>query len=231
MSIYDNYMDIVEKIERAAQSVGKNAKDINLVGATKMQSAQRINEAISAGLRTIGENRVQEFMSKYDLVDKPEGFEYHFIGSLQKNKIKYLLGKISLIQSADSVALIKEIDRLAQRIGVKIPILLEINVAEEASKSGFLKAGLDEAIGEIGGLANIEVRGLMAIPPIMDESNRSNYRYFDEMHDLFVDINGKKYDNVHMDILSMGMSEDFEKAILSGSNMVRIGSALFGQRN
>ena len=230
MSIYDNYMFLIEKIDKAAQSAGKNAGDIALVGATKMQSVQKINEAITAGLRFIGENKVQELTAKYDLVDKPDGFEYHFIGALQKNKIKYLFNKVSLIQSVDSTQLAKEMDRMAQKNDAMMPVLLEVNIAGEPSKAGFLKEELDEAVCEIGSLPRLEVRGLMTIPPMMDEQNRLGYRYFTEMYNLFVDIKGKKYDNVHMNTLSMGMSDDFEKAIESGSNMVRIGSALFGQR-
>ena len=230
MSIYDNYKVICEKIEQAAYSAGKKADDIKLVGAAKTQSVQKINEAVKAGLRLIGENRVQELVSKYELTDKPAGFEYHFIGKLQKNKIRHLLQRVSLIQSVDSVSLAKEIDRLASKNGVAMQVLLEVNIAGEISKTGFLKDELDEALCEIGSLPMMTVRGLMAIPPAQDEQNRKNYRFFEMMHNLFVDIKGKKYDNIHMDILSMGMSEDFEKAIAGGSNMVRIGSALFGGR-
>lgn len=216
------------RIAQAAKSAGRSADEIALVAATKMNDGDTVRAAIENGISTVGENRVQELLSKYE-ENAYKNADLHFIGALQSNKVKYLMGKASLIQSVDSIRLAQVISKEAQKHNLTQDILLEVNIGEEASKSGFSKDAINPAIEQISCLSNIKVRGIMAIPPIADETN--NTRYFDKMHQLFVDILSKKYDNVYMDYLSMGMTNDFENAIRCGSNMVRIGTAIFGERS
>ena len=224
-----NYQKICEKISQAAQSVGKTADDITFLAATKTVDAPTINHAISLGLRYIGENRVQELLSKYDDYDL-EHASLQFIGHLQSNKVRQIVGKVDLIQSVDSVKLATEISRCSIKQGVSTDILLEVNIGREENKSGVMPELLPELIDQVKVLPAIKVRGLMAIPPIC-ENPQENCKYFDNMRKLFLDIGGKNIDNISMDILSMGMSDDYEEAIRCGANMIRVGSALFGARN
>ena len=228
IDIFDeNYKKITENIARAAEKSGRKYEDITLLAATKTVDIDIINHAIKSGIEFIGENRVQEFLSKYDGYSP---VHKHFIGHLQTNKVKDIIDKVELIHSVDSFKLAKEISRQATKRNITVDILLEINIGEEESKSGF---SYDEALAEaekIAGLDNIKIKGLMAIPPICENSEQ-NRPYFAKMKKLFIDIGAKKIDNSSMDILSMGMSDDFEIAIEEGSNMVRLGTALFGRRN
>ncbi len=224
-----NYRTICENIARAAESIGKTADDIIFLAATKTVDAPTINHAISLGLRYIGENRVQELLSKYDDYDL-ERASLQFIGHLQTNKVRAIVGKVDLIQSVDSVKLAKEISRCSEKLGISTDILLEVNIGREENKSGVLPEALDELLGEIREIPAIHVRGLMAIPPIC-ENEQENSKFFDNMRNIFLDIRSKNIDNISMDILSMGMSDDYEEAIRCGANMVRVGSALFGARN
>lgn len=225
-ALEENYAVICERIAQAAVRSGRKPEDVTLLGATKTVPAALINHAVGLGLTHIGENRVQELMDKYDALlpcDK------QFIGVLQTNKIKYLLGRVSLIQSVSSLRLAQEISRLSCRQNLKTPVLLEVNIGKEESKSGFLPEELDENIQAAAELPGIEIRGLMTIPPICD--NQAELRqYFSLMHKYFIDIGRKKSDNVNMNILSMGMSADYETAIACGATMVRVGSLLFGPR-
>ena len=198
------------RIAQAAKRAGRNASDINLVAATKMNNGERVQAAIQNGIQIAGENRVQELLDKY-AQDAYAGADLHFIGTLQTNKVKYLMGKVSLIQSVGSEKLGRCIAKEAQKYGICQNVLLEVNIGEETAKSG------------------IRIRGLMAIPPIA-HAHGENLRYFDRMRQLFIDISEKRYDNVSMDYLSMGMSGDFEDAISCGANMVRIGTSIFGLR-
>lgn len=224
-----NYRTICENIERAAQSVGKTADDITFLAATKTVDAATINHAISLGLRYIGENRVQELLSKYDDYDLTHA-SLQFIGHLQSNKVRQIVGKVDLIQSVDSIKLAKEISRCSLKLGITTDILLEVNIGREENKSGVLPEGLPELADQIKDIPAVKVRGLMAIPPIC-ENSQENSKFFDNMRQFFLDIKGKNIDNISMDILSMGMSGDYEEAIRCGANMVRVGSALFGARN
>lgn len=222
----ENYKRICDRIAQAAVRSGRKPEDITLLGATKTVSPELINHAIGLGLQHIGENRVQELMDKYDALlpcDK------QFIGVLQTNKVKYLIGRVSLIQSVSSVHLAQEISRLSQKAGVITPILLEVNVGKEASKSGFLPEELEENVASVAALPGLRIDGLMAIPPICDQKAQLE-QYFSVMNEYFIDIKSKKSDNVNMNILSMGMSADYETAITCGATMVRIGSLLFGSR-
>lgn len=224
-----NYKTITENIEKAASKVGKSASDITFLAATKTVDASTINHAISLGLKYIGENRVQELLSKYDDYDL-EHASLQFIGHLQSNKVRQIIDKVDLIQSVDSLKLASEISRQAVLKNRNIDILVEVNIGREENKSGVIPEALTELLYEIKDLPNISVKGLMAIPPICDNSQKI-CKYFDNMHKMFIDIKGQNIDNISMEVLSMGMSDDYYEAILSGSNMVRVGSALFGARN
>ncbi len=224
-----NYKTICENIARAAQSVGKTAEDITFLAATKTVDAPTINHAISLGLRYIGENRVQELLSKYEEYDL-EHASLQFIGHLQSNKVRQIVGKVDLIQSVDSLKLAEEISRCSQKLGISTDILLEVNIGREENKSGVLPEALYELLDQIREIPAVKVRGLMAIPPIC-ENAQENCKYFDNMRNMFLDIRSKNIDNISMDILSMGMSDDYAEAIRCGANMVRVGSALFGARN
>ncbi len=223
-----NYKTIENNINEAAVKSGRKREDIVFLAATKTVEPAVINHAINCGLRYIGENRVQELLSKYDSYDL-EKCDLQFIGHLQTNKVRQIADKVSLIQSVDSVKLASEIARQAKLCGKKMNVLIEVNIGREENKSGVFPENLDELICEIKDIENITVKGLMAIPPICDEKSQI-CKYFENMHRLFIDISSKKYDNMSMDYLSMGMSDDYREAILCGANMVRVGSALFGKR-
>ena len=193
-----------------------------------MNDADAVRQAIAAGVDCCGENRVQELLEK-EPQGAYRGAELHFIGHLQKNKARQLVGKVSLIQSVDSLELLALISRLALERGIRQQVLLEVNVAGEAAKSGFRPEDIAAAIDAAAQYEGIFVRGLMAVPPICREG-KENIPYFQLMKQLFIDNEAKKYDNVSMGFLSMGMSGDYETAIACGANMVRVGSAIFGQR-
>ena len=226
--LYSRIQAVQERIDTAAEKVGRDPKDIILVAASKMNDAERVRTAIACGIRVCGENRVQELLDKYEQ-NAYAGADLQFIGTLQTNKVKYLIGKVSLIQSVGSVRLGEAIAREAEKRGIRQDILLEVNIGREAAKSGLLLEELDDAVSRLCEKKSLHIRGLMAIPPIADQTSK-NLSYFTEMHQVFVDILTKKYDNVNMDYLSMGMTNDFETAIACGANMVRIGTALFGAR-
>lgn len=224
----ENYADILKRIEIAAKKSGRNAADIKMLAATKTIDTEVINFAIKSGVNLIGENRVQEFLSKEASLDP--NAERHFIGHLQSNKAKDIVGRVTLIHSVHSLKLAKVISDISQKRGIVTEVLLEVNIGREQSKSGFFAEEVVAAVEEISKLKGIFVKGLMAIPPIC-EKEQKNREYFKEMYNLFLDIRAKKMDNSSMDILSMGMSDDFDTAIEEGANLVRIGTALFGKRN
>ncbi|MDD6708879.1 MAG: YggS family pyridoxal phosphate-dependent enzyme [Ruminococcus sp.] len=223
-----NYDFINEKIAEAAMKAGKTRDDITFLSATKTVEPEYINYAISLGLSYIGENKVQELLSKYDEYNL-ENCSLQFIGHLQSNKVKQIVGKVDLIQSIDSIKLAKEVSKCSLKNNITSDILVEVNIGKEENKSGVMPEMLEELVEEISILPAVNVKGLMTIPPIC-EKNDEIRRYFEKMNRLFLDISSKKLDNVSMDILSMGMSSDYYEAILEGANMVRIGSALFGNR-
>lgn len=209
-----------ENIEKAA-----GGRKVHLVGVAKTKPAELVRQAVAAGVTVIGENYVQEIRDKSAL-GAYQGAQVHMIGHLQKNKVKYIAGKVALIQSVDSKELMELISRRAESLSTVQDILLEVNIGGELSKSGVRPEALEELFSLAGTLPGLRVRGLMTIPPAEDSS-----RYFARMNQLFVDNIEKKYDNVSMDFLSMGMSDDYIEAIRSGANMIRIGSYLFGPRN
>ena len=229
MTIAENLAQVQANIARAAEKAGRDPGDILLIGATKMNDADRVREAIRAGLPACGENRVQELLEKNEQ-GAYEGARLHFIGSLQKNKVKYLVGLVELIHSVDSVELMREINKQALKRGITQDILLEVNTGGEDSKSGFAPEKLPEMLAAAAEFPAVSVRGLMTIPPICRRPEE-NLPYFQLLHQLFIDNGEKKYDNVSMDFLSMGMSGDYVEAVACGANMVRVGTAIFGARD
>lgn len=226
LDVEENLKDIRFRMEEAAIHSGRNPADIELLAAVKTVPVEVINKGIELGIRHIGENRVQELMEKFDSYGKTD---VQFIGSLQANKVKYLINRVSMIQSVGSEKLAAEISRLSVKEGKTMDILVEVNVGREDSKAGVLPGQLFELIEKIALYPGIRVRGLMAIPPA-GVSQRETRGFFSEMAQYYVDIRSKSIDNVNMTCLSMGMSEDYEDAIRCGATMVRVGSALFGPR-
>lgn len=226
-TVTENLKIVENKISAATEKSGRKRSDVLLVAVTKTHPPEMINEAIKAGVTDIGENKPQEIRDKYDDVLK---VNWHMIGHLQTNKVKYVVGKCVLIHSVDSVKLAEEIDRQARKIGIVQDILIEVNISGEETKSGINPEEIYEMLDIVRDFQNIRVRGLMTIAPKTNNSITSKL-HFDNIHKLFVDIRQKKYDNISMDYLSMGMSGDYEQAIECGANIVRVGSAIFGARD
>ena len=223
----ENYKIIIDKINNAAIRSGRSADDITLLAATKTVEPKVISYAFEQGLQYMGENRVQEFLSKED--ELPEKMHKQFIGTLQTNKVKQIVGKVELIQSVDSIKLAREISKQSEKIGITTDVLVEINIGNEITKSGIEVEQLDTIMEELSKINAINVKGLMTLGPLGAENNKK-IEIFEKMHKLFVDNRTKNCDNISMDILSMGMSDDYDIAIECGSNMVRVGTALFGRR-
>lgn len=229
MSIAENVAAIRAAMESAARDAGRDPKEIKLCAATKMNDAAAVRQAIAAGVDVCGENRVQELTQK--LGEKAYvGAPVHFIGHLQTNKVRQVVGKVDLIQSVGSLHLLEAVNKEAARQNLRQDILLEVNIGEEAAKTGFAASEILPLIDKIDSFSNICVRGLMAIPPISENSG-DNSKFFLKMREIYVDIRAKKKDNVQVDCLSMGMSGDYLDAIRCGSTMVRIGTAIFGERH
>ena len=228
MSIRENIQQVRENIAAAALSAGRRPEDITLVGASKMNDAAACREAIAAGIDALGENRVQEMTQKL-AENAYDGAPLHFIGHLQRNKVKQVVGKVALIESVGSYELLEDIDRQAEKLGIVQPILLEVNVGGEEAKSGFAVSEVRAAAERVKSLSHVVLRGLMTIPPVA-ESEHGSVPYFEKVHALYVDINASLYDN-KLDILSMGMSGDYEDAVRCGATMVRVGTAIFGARH
>ena len=229
MSIAENVAAIKENMRRAAIAAGRDPKEILLCAATKMNDADAVRQAIAAGVDCCGENRVQELVQK-QAENAYEGAPVHFIGHLQTNKVKQVVGKVDLIQSVDSLRLLEAIHKEAAKQGIIQNILLEINVGQEESKSGFTLEEMPELLSDLEKYDSIFVRGLMAIPPISHNPG-DNCKFFEKIYKLSVDIKEKTYDNVSVDLLSMGMSDDYADAIACGSTMIRVGTAIFGARD
>ena len=229
MTIAENVALVRENMNRAALAAGRDPGEILLLAASKMNDAARVRQAIAAGVDLCGENRVQEMLEK-QAQGAYEGVPLHFIGHLQKNKVKQVVGRVSLIHGADSRELLEVVDRVAAARGLKQDLLLEVNIGGESSKSGFAPEEVAEALAFAAELPAVRVRGLMAIPPIC-ESPDENRPFFLRMQKLFIDNGEKKYDNIRMDFLSMGMSGDYTEAIACGANLIRVGSGIFGPRH
>lgn len=228
IDIEENLKVIRNRINEAAVRSGRSENDVRFMAVTKTVDPVYINHAIDCGIDLIGENKVQEFLGKKDAL-KLEKVEKHLIGHLQSNKVRKIITEVDMIQSVDSVSLAKEIERQAEKNNMTANVLIEVNVGGEDSKTGMDKSLFLESFAEIAEMKHIHIRGLMTIPPIC-ENNAELTKFFNEMYNMFIDIKAKKLDNVSMDILSMGMSGDFEQAILCGSDLVRVGSAIFGPR-
>lgn len=228
IDIEENLKVIRNRINEAAVRSGRSENDVRFMAVTKTVDPVYINHAIDCGIDLIGENKVQEFLGKKGAL-KLEKVEKHLIGHLQSNKVRKIITEVDMIQSVDSVSLAKEIERQAEKNNMTANVLIEVNVGGEDSKTGMDKSLFLESFAEIAEMKHIYIRGLMTIPPIC-ENNAELTKFFNEMYNMFIDIKAKKLDNVSMDILSMGMSGDFEQAILCGSDLVRVGSAIFGPR-
>lgn len=226
-SCIDNYKRIKEDVAQTAIRAGRSADDVRLMCVTKTVEPEYINPVLDLGADLIGENRVQEYCSKLDTLHL-DGVEKHIIGHLQTNKVKYIAGRVDMIESVDSLKLAREISKEFKKANSTANVLVEVNIGREESKSGCDIDELEELLYQIGELDCIKVKGLMTIPPICDELQAR--KYFALMNKKFLELKEKKIDGVEMQTLSMGMSADYEAAILEGSNIVRVGSAIFGAR-
>lgn len=222
--ILHRVLEIKKKMEYAASKSGRKLDEINLMAVTKNVSADLVNVAINSGINLLGENRAQELNSKYYDYER-DNVDIHFIGHLQRNKVRTIINKVSMIESVDSEHIAREIGKHAIKNNKIMPVLLEVNIGMQQTKTGFYPDKILEQVKIISTIPGIKIKGLMIIPP------RENIRYyFEKIRDIYIDISLEKIDNVCMDFLSMGMSDDFEQAITCGSNIVRIGSLIFGSK-
>ena len=225
--IKKNLEEINNNIEKACLKAGRKPSDIQIIGVTKTIDIERINILKDFGIKTFGENKAQELLEKYDSI---QDASWHFIGNLQTNKVKYIIDKVELIQSVNSLKLLNEINKRAFNINKNIPILLEINIANEPSKNGITEEEIPFFLENMQSFKNITLNGLMCIAPFV-ENTEQNAQYFRKMRKLFVDIKAKNKDNINIRYLSMGMTNDYSIAIEEGANMIRIGTGIFGKRN
>jgi len=225
-----NLQEIQENIACAAQKSGRALEDITLVGVSKTIPSEKIKEAFGLGVLHFGENRVQEFISKYGEFDKALMPTWHMIGHLQTNKVKYIIDKVSLIHSVDNIRLAQEIEKRAKKNNLNVDVLIEINIASENTKQGILPQNAMELIEQMCQLSNINIKGLMCVAPYVENSEQ-NRIYFEKMYKLFVDIHCRNMHNVDMHFLSMGMTGDYQVAIEEGANIIRVGTGLFGCRS
>ena len=222
--VKENIKKLLFEVNESLIKNNRDKESLQIMAVTKTVDPHLINIAIENGITLLGENRVQEYLSKKD--QYLDNATVHFIGNLQSNKVKYIINNVDMIESVSSVKLAKEINKYSVKENIKKNILLEVNIGKECNKSGFLVQDLQYALEEISQMSNIKVNGLMCIPPKTDVE-----RFFYEMEKIFIDIQSKKLDNIDMSILSMGMSNDYKLAIKYNSNIIRIGTALFGRRN
>lgn len=227
--VAQNVRTIMQQVRETALQAGRDPSEVQVMAVTKTVDPVLVNAAIGAGITLLGENKAQELCAKYDSYHK-DGVQIHFIGHLQTNKVRQIVDKVSMVESVDSIKLAHEIDRHCAAIGKVMDVLLEVNIGREENKTGIFPELLPALLEEAGKLEHIRVRGLMTIPPVC-ETEEEVLQYFSQMRQLFIDIKQKKYDNISMEILSMGMSADYLAAVRCGSNIVRIGTAMFGQRN
>ena len=226
--LLDNLKDVEERIQAACDRSGRKREDVLLVAVSKTKPVEMIEEVMTAGIVDFGENKPQELRDKYEVL--PKNLRFHMIGHLQTNKIKYVIDRVVLIHSIDSIHLAEAVNAEAKKHNRIMPVLVEVNVAQEESKSGFLVEKAENAIREIAKLSNIRVEGLMTIAPFV-ENAEENRQDFVKLRKLSVDIAAKNIDNVTMHHLSMGMTGDYEVAIEEGATMVRVGTGIFGERN
>lgn len=226
--IRENLVSVQKNIQKSCERAGRNAEDVRLIAVSKTKPVEALKEAYEAGCRDFGENKVQELTEKYE--ELPKDIRWHMIGHLQRNKVKYLVGRVYMIHSVDSVKLAEEISREAVKKNVTVPILVEVNVAGEESKFGTSVREAEMLVREIAALPGISVRGLMTIAPYVEKAE-DNRQYFVNLRQLSVDIKKKNIDNVCMDVLSMGMTGDYTVAVEEGATYVRVGTGIFGERD
>lgn len=226
--ITENLKAVQANIERACEKAGRNPSEVTLVAVSKTKPVEMLQEAFDAGARVFGENKVQEIMDKYEQL--PEEIHWHMIGHLQRNKVKYIVGKVAMIHSVDSFRLAETIEQEAEKQNVVVPVLIEVNVAEEESKFGVGVEETEELIRKIASFSHVRVNGLMTIAPFVEnpEENRGVFR---KLKQLSVDIAAKNINNVSMNVLSMGMTGDYMVAVEEGATMVRVGTGIFGGRS
>ena len=224
----ENLTEVQSRVEQACKRAGRDVTEVTLIAVSKTKPVTDLQEIYNAGVRDFGENKVQEMCDKMEKM--PKDINWHMIGHLQRNKVKYIVGNVALIHSVDSYRLAEEINIQAKKKGIVVPILVEVNIADETTKFGVSKEDAMELVRQIASLDALSIKGLMTIAPyVVDpEENRA---YFRKIKELSVDIDNQNIDNVSMDILSMGMTGDFEVAIEEGATMVRVGTAIFGRRN
>lgn len=225
--IQDNIKYVEERIISACQRVGRDPKEVTLIAVSKTKPVEMIREAIEYGTKDFGENKVQEMCNKIEVI--PEQLNWHLIGHLQTNKVKYIVDKAYLIHSVDSLKLATQINECAKKKNVISNILIEVNVANEDTKFGIKSSECEDLVRQIALLSNVRICGLMTIAPY-DITPENNRPYFKELKKLLVDINSKNIDNVSMSVLSMGMTNDYEIAVEEGATLVRIGTGIFGER-
>ena len=225
--VNEKYLEVKANIEKSCARVGRKPEEVTLIAVSKTKPIELLREAYEAGARDFGENKVQEILEKGPQM--PDNARFHMIGHLQRNKVRQVIGKAVLIHSVDSLRLARQIEEDAAKMGILVPVLLEVNVAREESKFGFFTEEVEAAVREIASLSHISVKGLMTIAPFV-ENPEENRKVFQELYQLSVDIKSKNIDNVTMGVLSMGMSGDYEVAVEEGATMVRVGTSIFGAR-
>ena len=226
--VAENLVQVQKNIEESCKKVNRDPGEVTLIAVSKTKPVEMLQEAYAAGARVFGENKVQEIVDKYDQM--PADVQWHMIGHLQRNKVKYIVDKVAMIHSVDSLRLAETIEKEAEKKDVVVPILIEVNVAQEESKFGITSQETEELIRKISTFEHIRIKGLMTIAPYTDNPE-TNRVYFRQMKKLSVNIRDKNIDNVSMDVLSMGMTGDYQVAIEEGSTMVRVGTGIFGERN
>ena len=226
--VCQNYKEIKTVVKNTCTACRRDESEVTLIAVSKTKPVEMLQEAYNAGARDFGENKVQEIMDKYDKL--PQDIRWHMIGHLQTNKVKYIADKVHMIHSVDSLKLATEINKQALKAGRVIPVLIEVNIAGEDSKFGVSPSECEALIRSIHTLPGIAVKGLMAVPPFVEDAE-DNRQYFRALKQLSVDIMQKNIDNVCMDFLSMGMSGDYIVAIEEGANLVRVGTSIFGERD
>lgn len=224
----ENFQSVEARIQAACDRAGRSRKEVTLIAVSKTKPVEMLQTIYDAGSRDFGENKVQEMCDKIEQL--PTDIRWHMIGHLQTNKVKYIVGRVSLIHSVDSLHLAQEIEKHAAKLDVIVPILIEVNIAEEESKFGIHKEETISLVREVAALPHIRIQGLMTIAPYV-ENPEDNRAYFRGIKQLSVDIARENIDNVSMDCLSMGMTGDYEVAIEEGATMVRVGTGIFGERN
>lgn len=225
----ENYDMVAEKVRGACERSGRNPEEVTIIAVSKTKPLKDVVELSRHGVIDFGENKVQELCSKYEAIENP--VRWHLIGHLQTNKVKYIVDKVALIHSVDSLKLAKQISKEAVKKQVTVPVLIQVNVAEEETKFGLESTDeVMELVQETAKLPNISIQGLMTIAPFVDDPE-DNRKYFRQLKQLFIDIDKKNFDNVTMKILSMGMTNDYEVAVEEGATMVRVGTGIFGARN